>query len=248
MNILMLMMGGKGERFGADIPKQYTIVEGKPIFAYIIEKYCLVKEIDSIVLISHKDWIDFVSQWLNKIHVSRPYHVVPGGPTRSESVLNGLQKVKQISFKEDDIVLIHDATHPYVDITGTYEIIQAAKSFGGATLGGCQYDTMYLTDHDNMISKVIPRENIVSGASPEAFLLKKIYQIYDSSTEEELKQMTSAGAIALSHGIQMKVIPSNILNLKITYPSDLELFKRLAKNYFFDDNEERCYNSSFRAL
>ena len=60
--------------------------------------------------------------------------------------------------------------------------------------------------------------------------------------------MTSAGAIALSHGIQMKVIPSNILNLKITYPSDLELFKRLAKNYFFDDNEEKYYNSSSRAL
>ena len=35
----------------------------------------------------------------------------------------------------------------------------------------------------------------------------------------------------------MKVIHANVLNLKITYPEDLKLFKLLVSNYFFDKGE-----------
>lgn len=90
-----------------------------------------------------------------------------------------------------------------------------------------------MMNEDNLLSQVIPREQIVSGASPEAFHFADIYNIYNNSTEEELAKMTSAGAIALAHGINMEVIPSNVLNLKITYAGDLELFKKLVDNYFF---------------
>ena len=47
--------------------------------------------------------------------------------------------------------------------------------------------------------------------------------------------MTSAGALALAHGIPMKVIPTNLLNLKITHPEDMELFTHLADKYFFSE-------------
>ena len=60
MNILLMMMGGSGTRFGADIPKQYTIVEDAPIFSYIVKKYNDIPEIDRIVIVSHADWIDYV--------------------------------------------------------------------------------------------------------------------------------------------------------------------------------------------
>ena len=51
MNILMLMMGGSGTRFGADIPKQYVKVEGKPIFSYILKGYDDCDFIDAIVVV-----------------------------------------------------------------------------------------------------------------------------------------------------------------------------------------------------
>ncbi len=46
--------------------------------------------------------------------------------------------------------------------------------------------------------------------------------------------MTSAGAIALAHHIPMKVVPTELLNLKITYKRDMELFVKLCGNYFFE--------------
>lgn len=232
MNTLLLMMGGQGTRFGADIPKQYIKVNGRPVFSYIIQKYSTVKEIDRIILVSHKDWISFVGEEMEKLQISTAWEVTEGGKNRSESVLHGLQAA-MAKGSENDIVLIHDATHPYVDISGTQQIISAAHLHGGATLGGPEYDTMYETDKQGMIQRVIPRQQVFSGASPEAFKLGEIYKIYSQAVETELEAMTSAGAIALAHDIQMKVIPAHYLNLKITHKDDMELFKLLVNTYFF---------------
>lgn len=232
MNILLLMMGGSGTRFGASIPKQFTIVEGAPVFSYIMKKYDEMDEIDKMVIVCHKDWKEYVHEWEDKLEVKKLAAVVDGGDTRSGSVLNGLLAAKK--FAEDDaVVLLHDATHPYVDIEGTKGVIEGVKKYGGATLGQCQYDTCYLMDDEKMIKEVVPRTNVVSGASPEAFFFGKLYDIYTKSSPEELEKMTSAGAMALAHGIKMQVIPANVLNLKITYPGDMELFKKLCKGYFF---------------
>ena len=233
-NILLMMMGGSGTRFGADIPKQYIEIDNVPIFAYIIDKYAKMPEIDEMVIVSHKDWINFVEEWLSKLAVKTPWIVTVGGETRSESVFNGLKAMKEFASSED-VILIHDATHPYVDIEGTVKIIDAVNEFGGATLGAFQYDTVYQMNEDHFIEKVVPRQKIVSGASPEAFRFGDIYDIYSNSTTEEFEKMTSAGAIALAHGIDMKVIQTDVINLKITYKNDMDVFRKLAKTYFFEE-------------
>lgn len=234
MNFLLLMMGGNGTRFGAEIPKQYLKIDGKPIFYYIIKKYALLKEIDRICIVSHTDWLDYVANAITDIPSHYPILITPGGSSRSTSVRNGLQAIKDFA-SDRDVVLIHDATHPYVDQEGTLAVIDAVNSFGGATLGARQYDTCYRMDGSGDLKQVIPRDELVSGASPEAFRFGDISHIYFNSSEKELEKMTSAGAIALAHGIQMKVIPASTLNLKITYPKDLELFKLLIHSYFFEE-------------
>jgi len=233
MNTALLMMGGSGTRFGADIPKQYIKVGGRPIFSYILEGYNALEEVDKIIVVSHADWIDYVQQIADEINADKLYRVVAGGDTRSESVKNGLTAAAEYS-QPDDVILIHDATHPYVDPVGTREVIEGVKKFGGATLAQFNYDTVYRMDDDHILTNIEPRFNIVAGASPEAFTFGHIYDIYMNSPKDELEQMTSAGAIALAHGIKMKVVRANVLNLKITYADDMELFKKLCDNYFFE--------------
>lgn len=236
MNHCLLMMGGIGSRFGADRPKQYIEISNKPVFIYILQKLLNMKCIDDVVIVSHINWIDFVNEKIkNFIKTNKKIIVVSGGITRSESVKNGLIALASYS-NNDDVVLIHDATHPYVDEDGTSRVVRAVIEYGGATLGASQYDTCYRMDDNNMLTEVIPRQYVVSGASPEAFKFELIYDIYMNAGQEELDRMTSAGAIALAHNIRMHVVPSNVLNLKITFPSDMELFKKLAKNYFFKNS------------
>lgn len=233
MNTVLLMMGGSGTRFGADKPKQYIEVGGRPIFSYILEGYNRLDDVDHIIIVSHADWIGYVEEIAGEIGADKLYRVVAGGDTRSESVKNGLKAAAEFSA-DDDVILIHDATHPYVDAEGTREVIEGVKEYGGATLAQFNYDTVYRMDDDHILTNIEPRFNIVAGASPEAFTFGRIYDIYMNSPKEELEQMTSAGAIALAHGIRMKVVRANVLNLKITYADDMTLFRKLVDNYFFE--------------
>lgn len=233
MNTVLLMMGGSGTRFGADKPKQYILVNGQPIFSYILEGYNKLQSVDKIIIVSHKDWIDYVKTIVKEKNADKVYKVVQGGETRSDSVKAGLIAANEYS-DNDDVIMIHDATHPYVDKDGVNEIIDAVKEYGGATLAQFNYDTVYKMDDDHILTNIEPRFNIVAGASPEAFTFKAIYDIYMNSPKEELEKMTSAGAIALAHNIKMKVIKANVLNLKITYADDMNLFTKLVDNYFFE--------------
>lgn len=232
MNIFMLMMGGCGSRFGADRPKQYIEIDGKPIFSYILERCNRIDSIDAIVVVSNAAWIDYVESWIKRLHITKCKEIVSGGENRSNSVKNGLTAIRFFAA-EDDIILIHDATHPYIEECDIAQILSAVSKYGAATLGQQQYDTVYQTNQQGFLEKVIPRELVVSGASPEAFRYGIISDIYFHSSEEKLQQMTSAGAIALDAGIEMKIIPMTGINLKITYPQDMELFQQLVHTYFF---------------
>ena len=75
---------------------------------------------------------------------------------------------------------------------------------------------------------------MVAGASPEGFKFGEIFPIYDQSNDDELESMTSGGALALEYGIKMKTIEAKVINLKITYPQDLEIFKKTIHSYFFE--------------
>ena len=231
---ILLMMGGTGTRFGSDRPKQFTLIEDKPLFTYIAKKLSAQEYINGIVIVVHADWIDYTNKWLLKLGIHKIVKVVSGGETRSNSVFNGLKALKGIAA-DNDPVLMHDATHPYVDSAGTKAVAEMVAKFGSATLASLNYDTTYLMDDDNNIVKVIPRKNVIAGASPEGFRYKQIYDIYDQTPEVEMERMTSVGAIALEHNIPMKVVPTPVLNLKITYPEDMKLFMKLYKNYFFNE-------------
>lgn len=231
MNICLLMMGGSGIRFGADRPKQFITIKSKPIFAYILDGLNQSEHIDKIIVVAHGEWLDFVEEWKERINAYKVYKIISGGSTRSESVKNGLIAAAEIA-NDSDIVLIHDATHPYVDIKSMGEIVKAVKKYGAATMVQRQYDTCYCIDENDMITSVTPRQFVVSGASPEAFMFGDIYKIYINASRNELDLMTSAGAIALAHGIQMKVITLQTINLKITYPRDMEILEQIPEFFF----------------
>ena len=224
-------MGGVGSRFGADRPKQFVEVNGKPVFCYILEELNKLDYIEGIVVVCHQSWIDFVNEYVgNKLH--KLINVVAGGDCRSKSVYNGLKEIKKYA-DENDNVLIHDATHPHLDKEKLPELIEKVNQYRAATMNTSVFDTCYIKDSDGFVSKVIDRKTIAVGASPECFKFGLIYPIYDNATEEELENMTSAGAILLESGIKMATVESNLLNLKITYPGDMELFKLLCNTYFY---------------
>ena len=223
-------MGGSGSRLGSEIPKQFIPVEDTPLFLPIVQAYDTMPEIHKIIIVSHATWVDKVAHWTSSI--KKITDIIPGGNSRSESVKNGLLAASKISNAED-IILFHDASHPYIDREGTQKVIKEATKYGAATLANFNYDTVYKINAAGMVAEVLPRTQVVNGASPEAFQLGLILPLYQHATPDELEKMTSVGALALSKNIPMKFVQTDILNLKITYQRDLNLYKKLSPSYFY---------------
>lgn len=229
-NYFLLMMGGAGSRFGADRPKQFVEVKGRPVFLYILEELNSIKYVDGIVVVCHSSWIDYVEE--NSKSLKKLIAVVAGGDCRSKSVYNGLKELRK-HVDDKDNILIHDATHPHIDKVKLPELIEKVNEFGAATMSTSIFDTCYIKNSEGFAEKIIDRKTISVGASPECFKFGIIFPIYDGASEEELEQMTSAGAILINNGMKMPTVESNLLNLKITYQNDMELFKLLCDTYFY---------------
>lgn len=226
MNCLMLMMGGTGTRFGADIPKQYIEVNGRPVFQYTLEQYNGCKEIDKVLIVSNPEWMDFTWKYAERILKKKLLAVVEGGSTRSHSVKNGLVCCEKY-LKEDDYILIHDATNPFVAKGAIGKALRTAKETGAAVVGTNQYHTIYQREESGAIDCFLPREAIGSGYSPEIFRFSLIYPYYKNAKEQELSAMTSTVALVLGYGVKVRFVPADLVNLKITYPKDMEAFTAL---------------------
>lgn len=231
VNILLLMMGGIGSRFGSPIPKQFTEVDGKPLFRYILDAYDGSGLIDRTVIVCNSDWIDVAKQCMERFPGRCRTDIVSGGDTRSQSVKNAILYLKE-DTGDDSCILIHDTTHPYLDRHAVEEAISMMGRYDGVTLCQREYDTCYSIDEKNVLSE-IPKKSVVSGGSPEIFRFGDLYRMYSETSDEVLDGMSSAGALALNNGLRIGYVPMSVLNIKITRPGDMDLFRNLVSTYYF---------------
>lgn len=231
-NILLLMMAGKGTRFNYDVPKQFYLIENRPIFSYIVEKLLKVKSITDVIILTNPMYFDYTNEWLNVQGKEKIYRVISGGNGRSQDILAGLEVAYEFAA-DDDNILIYDITHPFVDEEGIDKLVEAINKNSAATLAEYQHDTVYMINEDtNVVEKVIPRTKVIAGASPEGFKFKQIYNIFKNTPKEKLDTLTSAGAVALANNISMVAVETSEINLKITYQSDMKIVEKIFKAYF----------------
>ena len=125
-NIAIILLGGTGTRFGEDIPKQFYIVNDKPLVYYTIRSFERSPLIDGIVLVANKNHKDYLERILNSYKFNKIKHIVEGGITRQESALMGLFSLKDYLDRSDN-VLIHDCARPLVDREIIEELIDALE-------------------------------------------------------------------------------------------------------------------------
>lgn len=87
MNIICILASGVGNRFGSSIPKQYHLVNGRPVIEYTITA-ALKSDLDEVILIANEP---YKTELENKYGVT----TVEGGKTRNASLMNGLNFIKE---------------------------------------------------------------------------------------------------------------------------------------------------------
>src|SRR6478752_5217603 len=106
--VALIVAGGMGSRMGADMPKQFLLLNRKPVLMHTLTQFyeygC------SLVLVLPETQIDFWKKICEEHQFTLPHEIVVGGQTRFQSVKNGLTKVNA-----DSLVAIHDGVRPCID-------------------------------------------------------------------------------------------------------------------------------------
>lgn len=213
----IIVGSGEGKRFGSEIPKQFISFKGYPLIYHSIIFFEELDEVDGIVIVTNKNWIKQVKQWLQEWKCKKILAVTAGGELRKDSVYAGL---KSIPPKKFDIVVIHDAVRPFPPIEPTRKSIKIAVNGDGAIIAVNATDTIKESDEGNNITKTIDRKKIWLAQTPQVFPLKKLISCF-KSIEKLNKEWTDDASIFEYFKYPVKIVPGTNTNIKITNKEDI---------------------------
>ena len=208
----ILLMGGKGLRFGSQLPKQFHRLSGKPIYRVTLETFLKASFIDEVVLSCDPDWIEQVRKEVEDLP---NVHCVTGGETRQESSYRGL-----LGFKiKPAVVLIHDAVRPFVSIEILSQNAELALKHGAVDTCIPTADTLVHSQDKNQITSIPERSQYMRGQTPQSFSYPLILEAHEKAKG---KAASDDCRLVLDLGHPVWITPGSERNLKIT--SELDLF------------------------
>ncbi len=218
MSVLAIIpAAGTGVRMGSGTPKQFLSLEGVPIFIHTLRKFARSEAIDSIDLGVRPDDMQRVHQDLAAEPVAKPVSVIAGGATRQETVDRALAAAPP----DIEIVVVHDAVRPFVELDLIGKVVEAARKEGAAILGIPSIDTVKQVERQ-MILGTIPRERIVLAQTPQAFRYPLLRDAFAKARQEGFMG-TDESSLVERLGVNVTVLMGSDRNIKITKPSDLPL-------------------------
>ena len=217
-NSVIILASGNGSRIGLDIPKQFFKINDKTILEYSIEAFVNVDDINSIVIVSHPDFIDLTQEIANKY--TKVKKVVKGGSVRQISSYNG---IIALSDRNIDKVLIHDAVRPFVNNKIISDCLYALNTFKAVNIGIEVSDTIVEVDEKNIIKNVPPRSKMKRCQTPQGFLYSIIKEAHKKAINENYYSATDDCSLILRYNLApVYVVDGDKKNIKITYPSDIK--------------------------
>ena len=111
MKYVIIVAGGKGLRMGADIPKQFLPVGGKPVLMHTISRFRAYDKDMNIVLVLPKEQQAYWQKLCGEYHFGEEYRLADGGASRFQSCRNGLSAIPDNAV---GLVAIHDGVRPFV--------------------------------------------------------------------------------------------------------------------------------------
>ena len=206
MNSAIIVAGGTGSRFGGDIPKQFMEIGSKEILSYSVETFSNHAEIQEVIIVCHKDWIE---------HTNKNYKnctIVMGGEKRKKSSLNGVLATDMNS----ENILIHDAARPMISSKIISDCLSALK-YSDASAPVIDSTNSLVNLEENQVL-FVNRKNIKLVQTPQCFKRNLILDVLNSSIEgtDEIGMLLN-----FDNSKKILLVDGEANNIKITTKIDL---------------------------
>jgi len=214
MNIAVIFAGGTGQRMNTKTkPKQFLELYDKPILVYTIEHFQNHPDIDGIVVVCLKEWIEYCKKLIKTFHLDKVSAVVPGGSSAKESIYYGLVKAKEL-YPEGSIVLIHDGVRPLIDNTTIQNCISCVKGHGSAIVASPATETIVKEDNTQQIDEIFDRSRCQLVKAPQGFYLADILAAQEKAKEEDNKQFIDSASLMSWAGHSLYTVEGKSENIK----------------------------------
>lgn len=234
MNAAVILAGGKGSRMGADISKQFILINNKPILYYTLQKFIESNIIHKIVLVLPKGEIEYCKKEVLEKYSLSVDVIVEGGKERQDSVYNGLRACSHC-----EMVLIHDGARPFVSQRIIEQGVEYANIYGAAAPGVMPKDTIKVRDSESFSKETLDRCQLVSIQTPQIFKYELILNCHKKVKESNIA-VTDDTMVVEMYNNKVFLYEGDYKNIKITTPEDLILAEYLAQPV--DRNFAKSYN------
>ena len=222
MNIAIILAGGKGTRMNLDTPKQYVLINNKPLIVHTIEAFNSVNEIDAIYLTCLKETKEYMLRLVNEYNLNKVKRIVDGGNTRQESVFNALKAIKDDKVDENSVVLIHDGARLNVSQRIILDNIKAASEFDACVTAVKATDSLFICNPNFGKLEYLNRDEVYQAQTPQSFKFSLIYNAHLDAFNSGITSATDDACLVKNKAI--KVVLGDDKNIKVTTKSDLLKF------------------------
>ena len=218
----IILASGSGNRYGADLPKQFVKIAGKTILEHTIEIFEKAELIDEIIIVITPEYRTIAEEILIKNHYEKVSKLVNGGEIRKESSFIGISSIND----EEANVIIHDCARPFLTQKIISDCIEALKIYNAVDVAIPSADTIIKVDENNVIQSIPHRESLRRGQTPQCFKLSTIKKAHELSKNDS--NFTDDCGLIVKYGLgDVYVVEGDVENIKITYPSDIFMADRL---------------------
>ena len=215
---LLIPAAGSGKRMGADRNKLLLQVRSKPLIAWTLLAAEAASSISWIGIVSQPpDWDDFKSI-IADLKLKKTIVFIPGGSTRQESVYNGLQALPTNAGH----VLIHDGARCLATPDLFNACSEAILHCSGLIAAVPVKDTIKVVDDNDIIKSTPERKQLWAAQTPQGFDVKLLKQCHAEAVRQGW-EVTDDAALFEKCGIEVRIVPGEETNLKITTPQDLAI-------------------------
>lgn len=213
----VVLAGGNGSRFGADVPKQLINLAGQPILYHTLRKFDLIPSVSRVVVAANTKFKQEIETIARNALRFKPFMVVDGGDSRNQSVANA---IATMTGPDDAHVLIHDGVRPLAN-SALIELVNSALQRSDAVVPVIpSADPLFVVD-ETEVTGFVDRAKVLRGQSPQGFHLGQLRETFPADgVSAEMFSTVFEEVQARNPGLRITSVPGTLNNIKITTPLD----------------------------